>query len=316
MAISNPSGRYIDKITLPTGLDYIIVDADARTAIDNMSKFSQFLGVTTTELTDGTTAAVVTIGGASVTATTGSIVIRAVSTTAGRLAQEYIYTGSTTGWQLFGDISANNLGSLAYKNNASGSYTKFKSVNVGSDTVTSTGSHTPSGGVTLTKEAQTFGITTTSTSPSNSANYWIYSPAGSLSITSNAVGSTSGDFLTEVTGRTALTAISTTAPTTATVNGGINYTSVSDHNLNLGYITHTTANTVSKSTSAKALKTVTKPTYYGGFTGTTIYVKPLSVTVATAATFTGTAATVTVKSSAKFVNSVTSTTENATVTVS
>lgn len=312
MAISNPSGNYIDKITLPTGTAYTIVDAAARSAIDNMSKFSQFLGVTTTQLIDNTTtSAVITIAGASVTATTGSIAIYAPANAA---AQEFIYDGSK--WQFFGDIQASNLGTLAGKDSASGTYTKFKSVNVGSDTVTSTGSYTPSGGVTLSKSAQTFGITTTSTSPSNSANYWIYTPAGGVTVTSNDIGSTSANYLTGVTGRTALTAISTASPTATAPAGGLNYTSVNDHNLSLGYITHTTANTVSKSTSAKALTSVSKPTYYGGFNGTTVYVKPLSVTVATAASFTGTAANVTVKSSTKFVTSVTSTTENATVTVS
>ena len=311
MAISNPSGNYIDKITLPTGTEYTIVDKDARTAIDNMSSYTSFLGVTTaTQITDGSTTAQVNIAGSTVTATTGAIVIYKPQT---GNAQEFIWEGSK--WQFFGDIEASNLGALAYKNSASGTYTKFKSVTSGSNTVTSTGSYTPNGSISLTKEAQTFGITTTSTSPSNSANYWIYEPQGTISISSNAIGSTSGDFLTGITGRTALTSISTAAPTATAPAGGLNYTSVSEHNLNLGYIIHTTANTVSNSTSAKALKTVTKPTYSGGFTGTTIYVKPLSVTVATAASFTGTSATVTVKSSAKFINSVTASTENGTVTV-
>ena len=278
-----------------------------------MSSYTSFLGVvTSTTIVDGSTTAVVTINGNSVTAVTGNIVIYkgSISTT----AQEFIFDGSK--WQFFGDISADNLGGLAYTSTASGTYTKFVSVNVGSATVTSTGSYTPSGTVTLNKTSTKLVISSTFTKPTtDTASYWTYTPQGTLSITSNAIGSTSGVFLTGITGRSVASPITVTSPTSTTVSGGINYTNVSNHNLNLCYLVSSSVNAVSSNATASALKTVTKPTYYGGFTGTAVYVKPLTVTVAATASFSGTAATITVKSSSKFVSSVTSSTTSATVKV-
>lgn len=311
----NPTGNYIKEVTLPSGTKYEIVDEGARTQINAMSSYTTFIGVVSsaTPISDGSSTSSVLVGSTTITAVTGNIAIYKASATA--TAQEFIFDGSK--WQFFGDISAQNLGGLAYTSTASGSYVKFKSVNVGTNTVNSTGSFTPSGGVTLTKATSTLAISSTTTDPGagNTANYWIYQPGGTLSITSGAITSTSGDFLTGVTGRSVASPITTANPTSATVTGGINYTSVIDHNLNLCYLVSSSTGSVSASTSASALKTVTKPTYSGGFTGTKVYVKPLTVTVATAATFTGTAATVSVKSTAQFVNSVTSTTESGTVKV-
>ena len=64
----------ISKITLPTGTTYNIKDAHARELIDEMSGYTDFLGVTTTALTDGATTNPITINGASVTAKKGNIV--------------------------------------------------------------------------------------------------------------------------------------------------------------------------------------------------------------------------------------------------
>ena len=43
------------KITRPSGTTYDLKDAEARRLISQMSGFTNFLGVTTTELTDGST---------------------------------------------------------------------------------------------------------------------------------------------------------------------------------------------------------------------------------------------------------------------
>ena len=328
------TAQYIKEITLPSGTTYTIVDYAARQEIDamsttississtvsNMSKYTSFLGVVSnsaawTKIQDGSTTGTILVGSTTTTVSTGNIVIYKPSNSTSA-AQEYIWDGSK--WNFFGDISATNLGSLAYKNNASSS-TKFLTsttvANTNTAAITLTGTFTPTGSVGLTKTGVTLAISATSTNPGagNTANYWIYAPAGSVSVTSNAVGSTCGAFLTSVTGRTTLTSLSTTAPVATTPAGGINYTAVSDHNLQLQYLVHSTANAISGSASANALKTVTKPTYYGGFSGTTVYVKPLSVTVTTAASFTGTAATVTA-SGAQKVASISS--ASSTVTVS
>lgn len=338
--------KYIKEITLPTGTTYTIVDYEARQTIDSvsttvssissnlnslsgtvdsvssnlnslsgtindMSKYTQFLGVTTTNLTDGTTNAVVSIGGSNVTATVGSIVIKG--------SQEFIFTGTgnNQGWKLFGDLSAltTNLGDLAYKSSAS-STTKYLTgitlANTDTTAISLTGSFTPSGGITLTKTAVTLALTTTSTTPANTANYWVYNPLDNISITASAPGTNTGLFLTDVTGRTALTSISTTAPVNTTPAGGINYTAVSEHNLKLQYLIHTTANTISSSVSAAAVTKVNAPTL--NKSGTTRYIAPLSVTVTTAASFDGTAATITASGVQKIASVSTST--SSTVTVS
>ena len=307
----NPTGNYIKEVTLPSGTKYEIVDEGARTQINAMASYTAFIGVvsTNTPIADGSSTSSVQIGSTTITAVTGNIAIYKASATA--TAQEFIFDGSK--WQFFGDISADNLGGLAYTSTASGSYVKFKSVNVGSDTVNSTGSFTPSGGVTLTKTTSTLAISSTSTTPSNTANHWAYNPSDNLSITANAPGTSTGLFLTGVTGRDVLSSIATANPTSAAVTGGINYANVADHNLNLCYLVSSSANAISASSSAAAVTKVTAPTI--NKSGTTQFVKPLTVTVATAATFSGTAATVTVASSAKFVKSVTSTTESGTVSV-
>ena len=102
----------IKKIKLPGVAEaYDIVDAGARTLISELESYSDYLGVTTTALTDGATTNPVTINGESVTAKKGNIVNYG--------SKEFIFNG--TAWQEFGDLSA--LGDLAYVDEATGSYT-------------------------------------------------------------------------------------------------------------------------------------------------------------------------------------------------
>jgi len=111
-----PGERYITEITLPTGTTYEIVDEGARTLLNTLSNYSEFLGVlaSTSTISDGTTTAnVVLASGTAVTAQKGNIVIQSVTGTAGMMGREFIYDG--TQWQIFGDISTQNLGNLAYK---------------------------------------------------------------------------------------------------------------------------------------------------------------------------------------------------------
>lgn len=101
----------ISQITLPSGSTYDIKDATARELIGDLSKYTKFLGVTTTALTDGATTNPIIVNGQSVTAQSGNIATYGSS--------EFIFNG--TAWQAFGDLSG--LGSLAYKNSASATYT-------------------------------------------------------------------------------------------------------------------------------------------------------------------------------------------------
>ena len=115
---------------LKVGSDtYELSDAAARQRISALESYSDFLGVTTTQLVDGvTTSPVITINGDSVTAEKGNIAIYG--------SAEFIYDGTV--WQEFGDLSAlqNLLGDLAYEDTAEGSFTPAGTVSRPSITVT------------------------------------------------------------------------------------------------------------------------------------------------------------------------------------
>lgn len=107
----------ISEIKMPSGTIYNIKDTQARSA-------KGWIGITTTALTDGATTNPITVNGQSVTAVAGNITSYD--------EQEYIFNGSV--WQEFGDLS--DLGTLAYKDSASGSYTPQGSVAAPDVTVT------------------------------------------------------------------------------------------------------------------------------------------------------------------------------------
>lgn len=104
-----PSYDYtISSFTLPNGDVVEIKDEVARAAQESGM---HFLGVTTSDISDGSTTATITIGGQSVTAVAGDIVTKG--------NKELLFDGSV--WHEMGDLST--LGALAYKATASGSYT-------------------------------------------------------------------------------------------------------------------------------------------------------------------------------------------------
>lgn len=111
----------ISKITLPTGTTYNIKDAVARQQI---AGGVSFVGVTTTPLTDGASTNPITINGESYTATNGNLVVYGDA--------EFIFDGSV--WYKFGDTG--DLGDLAYKDSATGSYTPEGTVSAPTVTVT------------------------------------------------------------------------------------------------------------------------------------------------------------------------------------
>lgn len=154
-----PDRAYISKITLPSGSTYYIKDEEVRELIRDIEKYTRYLGVTTTALTDGATTNPITINGESVTAESGNIVTYN--------NKEFIFNG--TAWQEFGDLSG--LGSLAYKNSASGNFTPAGSVGQPTftgTTATVTVTGTPTGNVTITTADNTNGN---------------YQPKGSVSLT-------------------------------------------------------------------------------------------------------------------------------------
>ena len=97
---------------------YNIKDATARSAIASLQGGMKYLGVTTTELEDGSTTEQIDINGDTVTVETGNMTIYGY--------KEFVFDG--TKWAEFGDLST--LGSLAYKNSASGTFTPQGNVSI------------------------------------------------------------------------------------------------------------------------------------------------------------------------------------------
>ena len=182
----------LKRITLPSGTTYNLVDQGARDLIAQIESGTAWLGVTTTALTDGDTTNPITIGGESVTAKTGNMCAYG--------SKEFIFNG--TAWQELGDMSM--LGTLAYKNSASGSFTPAGSVTKPTFTGTEgniSASFTPAG--TVSKP------TFTGTEGNVSANF---TPAGSVSISK---GSGTANYTPE---GSVSTPTITVTPNTAKVN--------------------------------------------------------------------------------------------------
>ena len=185
----------ISVIKLPSGSEYNIKDAWARQAIEGLGNPTHFLGESTTAITDGGTQTP-TIGGSEVTPHAGDIVVYSNG--------EFIWSGSV--WIELGDLSG--LGSLAYKNSASGKVTATGTVSkptfTGSSsavTITATdntsGNYQPKGsisgvawkGASMTSSgkftpAGSVGLTTsnkTATVSAASSGDATYTPAGTLS---------------------------------------------------------------------------------------------------------------------------------------
>lgn len=147
----------ISQLTVPVlvndeiqNVTYDIKDATARARIAELGQALYWIGVTTTALTEGDTTNPITVNNEQVTANVGGI--------ASYNGTEFAWNGSA--WQVLGP---GNLGTLAYQNSASGSYTPAGSVNVTAGT-DSTGSVTgitnvgslPSFSYDSTNEALTF----------------------------------------------------------------------------------------------------------------------------------------------------------------
>lgn len=94
----------LDKLTLPNGIKYLLIDQGARDLIEALGSPAHFIGQTTTVLTDGSTTNPIIINDESVTAVNGDIVVYQ--------SQEFIFDGVK--WVRLGDFSG--LGELAYKN--------------------------------------------------------------------------------------------------------------------------------------------------------------------------------------------------------
>lgn len=115
----------LSQITLPSGTTYDIKDAAARSA-------KGWIGITTTQLTDGSTTNPIVINGISVTATAGDI--------AAYNNKEFIWNGSA--WQEFG-TDLDDLGALAWEDTAEGTFTPAGTVSKPNVTVTPSKTNVP-----------------------------------------------------------------------------------------------------------------------------------------------------------------------------
>ena len=145
-------------ITIPVEVDgeitnvtYDVKDAIARAAISNLGNALKWIGVTTTELEDGSTVATITVGGETHTAASGDV--------AQYDGEEFVFNG--TAWQSLG---AANFGDLAFVDEVVASYTPVGTnsapvVTQGSDTTTTVNSITNVGtlpSMTVTSETLVF----------------------------------------------------------------------------------------------------------------------------------------------------------------
>lgn len=249
-----------------------------------------YAGITTTEVTDGSTVSTLIIDGESVTFTTddaGAVVLYG--------EREFIWNGAK--WQEFG--AAGSFGALAFKDSASGDYTPSGTVSVAVATTSNQtatvsteeidGSHaatyTPAGSVTLTNENKTATVSKAATGTAT------YTPEGSVaapSISVKTAGST-----TTVKNPTKVTVAKTVvaaAPGATAPDNAVTYYSVTGETLSLYQLGYTTGDSIT--TSDVTVKTgdadyeATAPE----FTGTGARLVTDNISVPASASFSGTGA--------------------------
>ena len=291
----------LSQITLPSNETYNLKDAWAREKIEALSKATEWLGVTTTAgISDGASwlnngaIKTITIDGETVTPQNGSIVQTRYS---GEGSREYILTVTKTGstitaatWQEFGDLSA--LGTLAYKNSASGSVavptsasfsgTQATISSSGSVSVPKsaafTGSYVKLTGTTVVPSTYTSSSTpgTTSTNATitevtSGNNMQAKGTVSTPTISVKTAGTTTS--INNPTSKTVVTSVAVSDPASADASGEKKYYSVSGETLILKKITAGTGASIT--TSSVTVKTgdaayqSSQPT----FTGTKYLVK-------------------------------------------
>lgn len=308
----------ISKIKLPSGTEYNIKDATARAAIEAITGGDAvvFIGVSSTAITDGGSQTP-TISGWSGTIASGNLVFYG--------SQEYIY-GNDDKWHALGDLST--LGALAQKDSASATYTPAGTVsqptftgssssvtitstanNSGNyqpagtvsqptfsgDSLTSTGSFTPEGSVTVLTNT-TENKTATVSSTSGTATY---TPAGNVAAPAISVktAGTTNSTLKPVTAKTVVDGLSAAAPGATAPSGSVTYYSVSDETLSLYQLGVSTTDSVTLG-SAVTVKTgdaayeATAPTFTGA--GVRLVTGDIAVPNTYTATFSGTSGSVSV----------------------
>lgn len=197
----------ISKITLPSGTSYQLKDSVAREAIASINSFEYVIakdaattpeGVTWTK--DGTSVTGTLVASAT---TAGNIYLVPSQNGAHDVFDEYLTVTEdkvTYVWEMFGNTDAHleDLGALAYKDSASGSYTPAGTVsqpNFTGDSLTSTGNVTATGTVSKPTFTGTEGDVSVSGTPAGTigvgAGTANYTPGGTVSTPTITVTPTS-----------------------------------------------------------------------------------------------------------------------------
>ena len=249
----------ISKITLPSGSVYNFKDEQARNDIEAIQGAIAggvtFMGQTTTELTDGSTATSIVINGKTITAVKGYLVVYN--------SKEFVFDG--TEWIELGDLSL--IGDLGWKDSASATYTPTGSVSQPTftgDSLTSTGTFTPSGTINFTNTNKTATVSETTGTAT-------YTPGGSVSAPTISVA-TAGSTTTV----NSITAVGSLPSLTATV---------ANENLTLTWDAGTLPTKGSNTTvkTSDATYTASAPS----FTGTGARLVTENISVPSSATFAG-----------------------------
>lgn len=303
----------ISKITLPSGNEYNIKDAWARTQIQAITGGSAvvFKGVSSTALTDGGNEDPTVSGSVVATKSVGDLYFYS--------SQEFIY-GPDDKWHSLGQ-TLSILGDLAYKDSAQGSYTPggtvsqptftggTDSVTISSSEVSSGANYTPAGTVSGGSLSLNTLSSTGSYTPQGSVGTPSFTgtaatvttkgtPAGTVStptISVNTAGSTST--IKQVSAVNSVVTATTASPAASTtLTGEIVYYDYSNETLTLKKIGTTSGNPISTANATvktgDASYTSSQPTFTGALLSSTASYTPGGSV--SSPTFTGTAATVTV----------------------
>lgn len=191
----------ISTITLPSGTTYDIADLAARAAATAGVTFNICTNASNTPQGVKWSSGGTTITGTLVasSSTTGAFYLVPASTEGGKdIFAEYVTVidSSTYSWEKIGttDIDLSDLGALAYKDNASGSYTPAGSISASfsGSSLTSTGNFTPAGSISVNPASGSGTAFTPEGSISvNSAsgNGTSYTPEGSVAAPTISVAS-------------------------------------------------------------------------------------------------------------------------------
>ena len=272
----------IKTFTMPTGTVYDLVDQGARDLIAQLGNYTEFLGVTSDALVDGSTTNPVTINGESVTARTGDIVTYG--------SAEFIWNGSA--WQLFGDLSG--LGSMAFANTASGDYTPFGTVTLLSSSAKAVVSPAESGEATYTP-AGTIAFSEATRTPTISASagtqsdntFQVAGSVGAPAISLSSAGATST--IHNPTKATVMTSFATAAPGATAPSNAITYYDVVNESLRFYQMGYITGDSITTSDVTVKTGDATYSASAPSFTGDYVKLVPGGISVPTSAEFSGSA---------------------------